>query len=443
MNQTDHYQNEFSANWAGLPGYKSSWVDHLRLKAINRFTSEGFPHPRAEDWKYTNLEGIITSPFTVQSPTPESQKVEGIQAMLDEIDSIADLVFINGCFSSRYSRHDLKGSGKLATIASELNNGSSTLKSTLTKGEAESSTFDSLNTAFMNDGVYLVIHKNIQLEKPIQILSIVTDSSQSLNLNSRNVLVFEKDSQATIIQRVVTVGSNQQTFNNIINEITLHENASVSHYQIQNEGQQSYHIANNRVHQLKDSHYRYRLFALGALLSRQEVKIKLEAEGARSEIDALLMLDEERQADFYTDVEHQVPNCSSTEKVHGVLAGKSKGVFRGKIVVREQAQKTDARLHNANLLLSPDAEINAMPQLEIFADDVKCSHGSSSGQLDPDQLFFLKSRGLSDKAAHSLLVYAFANAIIEKQEAGPIRRFLKSLVLSKLPENSEIKELIL
>ena len=442
MKQTEHYQNEFSAVWPDLPGYKTSWIDHLRLSAINGFSKDGFPFPRAEDWKYTGLEELIETPFSVLEQKPPTLDEQRIEQTLREIDSAADLVFINGHYSVAWSSMNLEGQATISPLGFALRQNPSEVKERLTSYPETLTAFESLNAAFMRDGVCLNVHQNVSLTKPIQILYVVTAEKQPQNLNTRNVLLFSQNSKTTLIERTLQLGESAQQLNNIVSQIEIENNAELSHFKVVDEGPLSYHLAVNRVHQQRDSRYAHHYFALGGLLSRNNLKVELAGEGASCQVNGLLMVDGQRQTDLYTDVEHQVPHCSSQEEVKAILNDQAKGVFRGKIKVFEKAQKTDAQLHNANLLLSREAEINTMPQLEIFADDVKCSHGSSSGQLDSNQLFYLKSRGLDVEAARNLLVFAFANSIINLSPEKQINKILRNGLLSKLPAGSAIEELI-
>jgi Fe-S cluster assembly protein SufD len=230
--------------------------------------------------------------------------------------------------------------------------------------------------------------------------------------------------------------------NNTISQVQLKSGAQVKHTKIQDEDPQAFHLSVQRVSQDRDSSYSSNSFSFGALLSRNNLKIDFLGRGASCNLNGLFWVDGNRQADVYTDTEHQVENCNSSELYKGILDDKGKGVFRGRIKVHQDAQKSDARLNNTNLLLSQEAEIDTMPQLEIYADDVKCSHGSGSGQLDNEQLFYLTSRGIDHSVAHALLVFGFANSVLEGIKSNSLKTHLKALLITKLSANNEIKELV-
>lgn len=436
--QIDHYQNEFSSVWENLPGYKVSWLDRLRLNAINQFTESGFPKPRAEDWKYTDLSALTSRPYEMHRTHSSTVEWKEVKDLIPEVDAAMTLVFINGKFN-RIVGEVIEGV-QVLDLKEAISKHAGLLKELLSQDEPSLSAFETLNTAFMADGVCVVLEPNVQLTSPIQIIHYSETGESTRAFNTRNLFLFKENSKAEILENYLSNQNGNSYLMNHVNRIVLEAGAKVEYSKIQNEDSVAFHFGVNRVSLKSNSHFASSFFSFGAALSRENLKLDFDGEGAHGSVNGLFMVDSNRQADIYTNLEHKVANCSSDEIVKGVLENESKAVFRGKIKVFENAQKTDARLNNSNLLLSNAAEVNTMPQLEIYADDVKCSHGSASGHLDEDQLFYLLSRGVDETSANSLLIYAFANSVVETIKSESMRKFVKETMMQKLPAQKELKE---
>jgi Fe-S cluster assembly protein SufD len=440
-NQIEYYQHEFLSGLPGLPGFKTPWIDQLRKKAMEQFAETGFPEHRAEDWKYTDLSPVTDQQYAISrnlTGTWDDQKLNQISS---EIDAEATLFFINGRFYK--AKGDLETKGiVLKNLAEIISNDPDLARESLLSFPESVTAFESLNTAFLADGVYLNIRKGTQLTKPIQIIHIADKQGVQVHNCTRNLMVFGEDTKASIIERYIAPEKASGYLNNIVTRTVLEKGASVEQVKIQDEDPRSFHFSVQHVFLKSSSQFSSRSFSFGALLSRNDIRVEFQGENASCSLNGLFLVDSNRQADNYTETEHKVASCKSDEQYKGILDNQAKGVFRGKIKVHQDAQKTDARLNNSNLLLSKTAEVDTMPQLEIYADDVKCSHGSGSGQLDSEQLFYLTSRGVDQSVAQALLVFGFANSILEGVSSGQLRAHLKELLISKLSENSEIKELV-
>jgi Fe-S cluster assembly protein SufD len=333
--------------------------------------------------------------------------------------------------------------------------------------------FVALNTAFMEDGGFVHVPKGVILEKPIYLLFISTREDRPSVSHSRNLILIERESQATIIEGYIGLDGvaesrnsklesrnsklenrpasglanfefpvssfgHQVYFTNAVTEIVVGEGAVVHHAKLQQESERAFHIATVQIEQERSSNVTNHSVALGGALVREDTNVVLDGEGAENLLNGLYVVAGSQHVDNHTVIDHAKPHCNSREVYKGVLDGASQGVFNGKIIVRKDAQKTDAKQSNKNLLLSEDAVINTKPQLEIYADDVKCTHGATVGQIDPDAIFYLRSRGIGLEEARSLLTYAFANDVLGRINYQPLRDKLKDALFARLAEKSEV-----
>ncbi|MCG8339309.1 MAG: Fe-S cluster assembly protein SufD [Proteobacteria bacterium] len=439
--QTDHYQNEFSSVWSELPGYKISWLDRLRLKAISEFTSEGFPSIKSEDWKYTDLTPVREARFQTRHVPSHDIPQERIDTLLKELEGAITIVFVDGIFHQVTHNAETQGL-TLSSFKNAVDQRLVQVKDYLVSYPQTVSAFESLNTAFMNDGVYLSLEAGRVLQEPIQLLSISSGKNQHLSVHSRNLLVFGENSRAAVVERYISLSEDKEYLTNTVTQTVLNAGATVEYTKIQEESDSAFHFLVNRASLAENSNLTIHTQDFGGRLTRYNLTVELNGPNAMCRVNGLFLVDGERQADNYLLMEHKVPDCRSESLFRGVLDDKSKGVFRGRIKVHQDAQHTNAQLNNANMLLSNNAEVDTMPQLEIYADDVKCNHGSSSGKLDEDQLFYLTSRGMDREAAHNLLVYAFANTVIEKIESEDVQKLVETILLNKLASNGDLKELL-
>lgn len=416
------------------------WLHQLRKAAITRFGELGLPGKRNEDWKYTSLEPLRKLQLKL------SQSKPNVNAKVIEpyfLDDALQLVFVNGYFHSELSSIDHLPDGLvLSNLQTAIAEHEELVEPHLAKyADHDALALTALNTAFLRDGVFIHVRKNCVIEKPIHIVHVSTAPSEPVMSYPRHLIVAECSSQVTVIESYF--GSEEQVyFNNSVVEIAADENAVVDHYKILRESNQAFHIANLQIKQQRDSNVNSHYVALSGSLIRNESRTVFAGENAECTFNGLYLGRGKQHIDSHTVIDHAVPHCNSYELYKGLLDDKAKGVFNGKIYVREDAQKTDAKQSNQCILLSDDATIDTKPQLEIFADDVKCTHGATVGQLDETALFYLRSRGIGLEQAKSLLMFAFANDIIGRIKVDSIRQQLEELLLTRqhLPRYQEHEE---
>ena len=422
---------------------ENDWFSKQRQSAFDIFQESGFPNTRVEDWKYTDVRPIAKNTFSnITESNVASDNNEIDEILIKDLDCV-NLVFINGAYSEKYS--DIKNiSSKIVikSMADALINDESLLKKHLTKHiNQELNSFTALNTAFIQDGAYINISANTNIDKPINITYISRDSNHPFATHPRNLIVMGENSNATVIENYVGSGK-VNYFTNSVTETVLLQGAVLKHYKIQQEGSSAFHIASLNTSQSKDSRFESHLVSIGGALVRNNINASLNEEGAEIIMNGLYMTEDVQHVDNHTRVDHLKPHTQSHQNYRGVLNGKSRGVFNGKVVVHPQAQKIEAYQNNANLLLSDDAEIDTKPELEIYADDVKCTHGATVGQLDDDMLFYLRSRAVDEKTARSLLTYAFADEVISEINIKEIQNKLERLIIGRLPDSSLIREYV-
>jgi Fe-S cluster assembly protein SufD len=414
---------------ASLPG-RQPWLSALREDALRHFAEVGYPTPRDEAWRYTNL-----APFLGKSFEPASGG-DGAAMPLEPylLDPDAPrLVFVDGRFASALSRIPKLPRGvTVGSLGERLGGGAEGLDQFLsTHVPDEPQGFAQLNTAFMADGAYVRLAPGATLEQPIHLLYIARPGPRPHAAYLRNLVFAEAGSRATLIEHYVSV-EGTQSLTSAITQCVLADGAALEHYKLNEQGEDVYHFAGVHVHQEKDSRYTSHNVQVGARLSRVDLRAVLAGQGGECTLNGLYLGRGRQHIDNHTYIDHQMPRCTSREWYKGVLDGHSRGVFDGHVVVRQDAQRTDARQLNHNLLLSEDAEADTRPQLLIYADDVQCSHGSTVGQLDRDALFYLRARGLAEAQARRMLVAAFARDVFDRMGFEPVRRRLERLVDDRL-----------
>jgi len=439
MNQNiQNYLNDFKQLHDEV---KTDWFSEQRLSALNLFKETGFPSSRQENWKYTDVRPIAKKSFSNISATTTSITAEEISAVRFQDLDCYELVFINGVYSKEYSRLDsLPENIVIENMASALSKDKDFLKKHLSHyADNNVSPFTALNTAFIQHGTYINVPKNTVVEKPINILYLSKENAQPFATHPRNLIIMGEHSEATLIENYIGL-DNANYFTNAVTEVSLSTASILKHYKIQKESLSAYHVGNLNVTQGKDSQFESHSISLGGSLVRNDIHSQLAAKGASIVMNGLYMTDSKQHVDNHTRVDHLKPNTHSKENYRGVLNGKSRAVFNGKVVVHPQAQKIEAHQNNANLLLSDDAEIDTKPELEIYADDVKCSHGATVGQLDQNMLFYLRSRAIDEETARSLLTYAFVNEVMRDISLAPIKNRLEHLIVGQLPDAELIRE---
>lgn len=426
---------DFERVAATLPGVQSPGVVRLRRDALRRFAVAGLPTRRDEDWKYTSLAPLEERSFTAVPASP------GLGAAAD-LDPVAfgdlgghRLVFVNGRLSRALSAvGELPPGVGLGTLAETLERACACLDPFM--GDARHQTaLATLNTAFMTDGLHLHLARGAVMEEPIHLLFLGTGEGRAIHI--RNVIVAEAGARATVIEHYVA-GAGAANFTNAVTLVFAAEGAHVEHYKLQQEAAGALHVGALHAAQARDSRFLSHSTAFGAALARNDITTSFDGEGCESTLDGLYVVDGRRFVDHHTRVDHLKAHGTSRELYRGVLDGDSRGVFNGKIVVHPGAQRTDARQANHNLLLSRGAEIDTKPQLEIYADDVKCAHAATVGQLDPAQLFYLRARGMDAASARALLTLAFAREVIDRVRVVPLRERLERLLLASLAPAMEV-----
>ncbi|HSK70997.1 MAG TPA: Fe-S cluster assembly protein SufD [Pyrinomonadaceae bacterium] len=410
------------------------WLIKLREEAFEYFTENGYPTPQNEEWKYTNVAPIARENFEIgESANFTSQQIAPF--VFDESKESV-LVFTNGSFDKSASNlNAIKDVSVLSfSEAAKDEKLGEIFKAKLGKSvDFDKNGFTALNTAFIGEGACLFIPKNAKIEAPIQLLFLTDEGSASF---PRVLVVAESFSEATIIE---TYARNEETkyFTNAVIEISVADEAKLKHFRVQRESQAAFHVTTTNTEIHRGSVYDSTNISLGARLSRHDVGVKFQTEGGEAFVDGLYMIAEDQHHDTHSVIDHALPNCVSHQTYKGIVDEKARAVFNGKVFVREDARGTDAQQSNKNLLLSNDARVDTKPQLEIFNDDVKCSHGATVGQLEEEELFYLLSRGLNEDLARNLLTYGFAEEIINKIEIESIKRQLDEAVLNRLNANLE------
>lgn len=402
------------------------WLNELREKAVNTFSELGFPTTRDEDWRFTNLAPISRNTFQLVENGKADLRQEDIKSFYSrELDSYL-LVFIDGKFVSEFSDLDGLPEGVIVSGLSEaLQRHESKIVEYLGRfANFENESFIALNTAFFEDGVYVYVPKSTILEKPVYALYITSSGdAQSLN-NPRNLIIVEENSELKILEHYVSTSENVY-LSNVVSEVVVGENSNVEHYMLEFESAKAFNISTLRVQQERNSNITSHSVLLGGAIVRNNVHPVLAGEGCNSLINGLYMSTDRQHMDNFMRVEHASPHCDSRQFYNGVLDKRSRGVFHGRIIVHEGAEKTDAKQTNRNLLLSDTAQIDTKPQLEIYNDDVKCTHGATIGQMDDNAIFYLQSRGISKREAQSIMLQAFTSENLSNMSLDPVKIFLE------------------
>jgi Fe-S cluster assembly protein SufD len=418
-----------------------AWTRPLRKAAIARFAELGFPTTRLEEWKYTNVAPITRIPFQPAQRAVHTLASEALAAATIAELACAQLVFLNGHYVPELSAlHALPQGVEVGSLALALSNPPSWIEAHLARyASFEEQAFVALNTAFMRDGAYVYVPRGRVVDVPIHLVFISLPHGEATVSHPRNLLVLEDHSQAQVIESYVGLGTDVY-LTNAVTEFVLGQNASAEHCKLEWESPSAFHIATLQIQQARSSNFVSHAIALGGALVRHDINVALNGEGGENTLNGLFMATDEQHIDNHTRIDHVRPHCTSREFYKGILGGKGRGVFNGKIVVHKDAQQTDAMQTNKNLLLSEHASIDTKPQLEIFNNDVKCSHGSTIGRLDEHSLFYLRTRGLGEEDARSLLTYAFASELVNRISLEPLRTKLNDLILTWLPRSQNVKE---
>jgi Fe-S cluster assembly protein SufD len=414
------------------------WLRRLRQEAMERFTALGFPAPGSEAWKYTSVAPIAGTRWklapSVEDPT---FALSGDHAW--KLPDTTQIVFVNGHFSPALSTIRPVESCRVASLRESLESRPEALEPHLGRhADWKSNPFAAWNTAFFQDGVFLRLAAGAVIPDPIHLVFLSEEAEEPSVSHPRILLVAEKGSQAAIVETYLGAG---RYLTNAVTEIVAGDGAVLDHYKVQSESASALHVQAVQVSQKRSSGYTSHNLALGAQLARTDLSVLLGEPGGECTLNGLFVGNGSQHLDNHTLIDHASPHCTSRELYKGILDGKSRGVFHGKIIVRPDAQKTDAMQTNKNLLLSREALVNSTPALEILADDVKCRHGSTIGQLDPTALFYLRSRGISAEDARALLVYGFAADLAGRIRIAPIREGVEAFLGLRLRGAAGISEI--
>jgi Fe-S cluster assembly protein SufD len=426
-------------NSASLAGHfhasGPSWLAARRRAALDRFDAVGFPTRRDEDWHFTSVAPIADGDFAPLAEPGGQLRADDLEPFTFGADDWTTVVFVNGRYAPELSSIAVVPAGVQITGIGQAPG--PILERYLTRlASIEENAFTALNTAFFADGAVIVIGGDIVVERPIHLIyASDADAAKGL-IQPRTLIVAGKHSRATVIESYVAVGEAVYC-TNAVTEVDVAAGAHLAHYRVQRESPRAYHVGTTEVRQARDSQYHSFSFATGAALARINVYDVLAEPGIVATLDGLYMVDGTQHVDHQTRIEHVAPNCASREVYKGVMDGASHGVFNGKVYVHPEAQKTDGKQTNNNLLLSDRAHADTKPQLEIFADDVKCTHGATVGRLDEMAMFYLKSRGIAPEVARTLLTYAFAADVLERIEHPTVREGLEALTMDRFVGTTE------
>ena len=407
------------------------WLRDLRDAGFARFSSVGFPTTRDEDWRFTSVAPIARTPFAL--PSGKRHHV-GALAELSLAVAAARLVFVDGRYAPALSSiAGLPAGVTVTSLRSAIAQDSENLSRHLGRYlDIQRDPFSALNTAFLDDGAYIHIPRGTVVADPIYLLYVATSDTGPVMTHPRNLIVVEDEGQAAIVEDYFSQGAEGPALNNAVTELVAGGNSSVAHMLIEREHLESYNVSTLRIEQTRSANVSSHSMLLGGALVRNNVHPVLAGEGGECLINGLFIGGGRQHLDNHMLVEHRSPHCASRQFYNGILDEHAHGVFHGRIIVHKDAQRTDAKQTNRNLLLSDDAQIDTKPQLEIYADDVKCTHGATIGQIEDDALFYLRSRGLGETAARRMLLEAFAGEFLEKVRPDTVRAYARRAMEKRL-----------
>jgi len=406
-----------------------AWLKDLREGGITRFGDLGFPNMKQEAWRFTSVASIAEGSFELAKVPTRVPTLDEIRPFL-LLEAGPRLVFVDGFFQPSLSTpffDDVQSLAHVVTHRQDL------VRQHLGQyAGTQDRPFSALNTAFVSDGAFVHVPAKATIAEPIQLLFLATGGKPVVT-HPRNLVVLEREARASIVETYASL-SEGTYWTNSVTEVVVGEAARVDYHRVQRESPRAYHVATTQTHQGRDSTVNLHTVAFGGALARHDIGAVMAGPGGTLVLNGLYLLAGEQHADHHTTIDHAADHCESHEYFNGVLDGKSRGVFTGRIIVRPGAQKTDSKQTNNNLLLSTDAHADSQPQLEIYADDVKCTHGSTVGPLDPRALFYLRSRGVGEREARRLLTYGFAAEILGRMGVAPLRAELDAIVRGRLAE---------
>jgi len=447
------YTAEYQTITSALPGQNLPWLQELRNDALKKFSEQGFPSPREEEWRYTNVSGIEKKLFSPQASLTAGD-VDAERLKTCQLQDAWVVVLVNGHFSAELSVLDGLPEGvSVMSMADALTTQSDTLERYLglAANQAEHS-FIAFNTAWFTDGLFVHVPAKQVLDRPIQLLHIVTGVDAMAT--TRNVIVVDEMAEARVIETFIArdgvyaadlpgtsaaVGLTNAYVTAAVTEVFVEQNANLTLYKMQSESDKAYHFGGCYIKQARDARFTHHNFAFGGLMARSDIHVDLD-HASECELNGLYLGVKRQHIDNHTRINHLKPYAISRELYKGVLDDRARGVFQGRVIVAVDAQKTDSQMNNRNLLLSDDAEADTKPQLEIYADDVKCGHGVTVGQLDEKSIFYLQSRCIDEETARNMLTFAFANEMVDKIKIKGLHDMVLEQLLARFPQEGVNKE---
>ena len=438
MKETEAHQRQFE--WFEQHAGKPAWLFPLRKAGMARFAELGFPTLQDEDWRFTNLAPLVKLPFRpVFEPSADGLTPETLNQFSLGCLEVIRLVFVNGHYVPGLSSEPSREEGlRIKNLSSALLEDADLLEKHLGRyAQDPANPFSALNTAFFQDGGFVYVPAGRAVERPIHLVFVSTLREPGATVNPRNLIITEKNSRATVIESYAST-ADCAYLTNAVTELVVEEGAALEHCKLQAESLSAFHLAAIHARLGRNANLVAHSIATGGRLSRNNIRTNLAAEGVECVLNGLYLTRDEQLANHHMVVEHAQPHCNSHEYYNGILDGRSKGVFHGRILVRQPAQKTDAKQTNKNLLLSDEATVDTKPQLEIYADDVKCTHGATIGQLNDESIFYLRARGIGAERARHMLIHAFAGEIIDRVRCAPLRQELDRVIWDRLESNPQI-----
>jgi Fe-S cluster assembly protein SufD len=395
------------------------WIENMRAAAREKLSILPLVDRSAEAWRYTSVESLLKQSFKSSLRLPDAlPNLDALQVM-----ESYRVVLVNGHYAASLSSAELPAGVSFGSLRDAWHANPDMLANRLLKNNDHAEhIFSALNTALMQDGVWLHVAAGVELDRPLEIIYFSQTDSQPLLIQPRNLILLAAGAKATLVERFIS-GEPSVYFHNNLTDIVLADDAVLEHYRIQDESRNAYHLSSLHLSLHARSHYHATSLALGGAWARTDYITQFQHAGAECELNGLYTVGNQQLIDFHLDVRHQVPGCASRAQFKGLLYGKGRAVFDGRILVEKNAQHTDARLSNDNLLLTRDAEVDTKPQLKIYADDVQCSHGTTVGQLDAQQIFYMRSRGIDAATARNMLCLGFANTVLDNIQLPALREY--------------------
>ena len=411
------------------------WLQQLRSGALEQFEVLGFPGPRDEAWRFTSVAPIVETPFDAAAPAAVT--ADALRPFLVGKGAARHaLVFVNGRFAPKLSAPGRLPAGVTVTsLSAAFTSHADLVRAHLGRHTSSARhAFAALNAAFLTDGALIHVGAGIELDEPLQLLFVTAAGAARPAVHPRALIVVERAARATVVETYAGLDPSAVSLTNAVTELVVNDGARVDHYRIQREAPAAYHVGVTHSHQGRDATLHSTTVAFGAALARHDITAVLDGQGANLNLNGLSVAAGHQHLDHHTTIDHAQPHGESHELFNGVFDGRARGVFTGRIIVRPGAQRTDSKQTNNNLLLSGDARADSQPQLEIYADDVKCTHGSTTGPLDPGALFYLKSRGLDPRAATGMLTYGFGAEIVSRIAVEGVRAEVDRLLRERVAE---------